>query len=150
MSACLEHTAQRGTHVDVNMHGACSSERGPNGCQHAWSSQLREGPTWTSAHLERTAQRGAHVNVSTLGAHSSERGQHECQHAWSSQLKRGAHMDVNTHAVLSSERWAEDFSFLVATASAQQTGQVQCTDVGWREQLCTFSVNLTLLCKVLI
>lgn len=59
-------------------------------------------------------------------------------------------MDVNTHAALSSERWAEDFSFLVAAASAHQTRQVQCMDVGWREQLCTFSVNLTLLCKVLI
>ena len=65
-------------------------------------------------------------------------------------VRRGAHMDVNTHGALSSEGWMEDFSFLVAAAFAPQTGQVQRMDFGWREQLCTFSVNLTLLCKVLI
>ena len=59
-------------------------------------------------------------------------------------------MDVNIHGALSSEGWMEDFSFLVAAAFAPQTGQVQRMDFGWREQLCTFSVNLTLLCKVLI
>ena len=59
-------------------------------------------------------------------------------------------MDVNMHGALSSEGWMEDFSFLVAAAFAPQTGQVQLMDFGWREQLCTFSVNLTLLCKVLI
>ena len=59
-------------------------------------------------------------------------------------------MDVNMHGALSSERWMEDFSFLAAAAFAPQTGQVQHLDFGWREQLCTFSVNLTLLCKVLI
>ena len=65
-------------------------------------------------------------------------------------VRRGAHMDVNIHGALSSEGWMEDFSFLVAAAFAPQTGQVQRMDFGWREQLCTFSVNLTLLCKVLI
>ena len=84
--------------------------------------------------MEPAARRGAHVDVNTHGAPSSREG----------------HMDVNMHEALSSERWAEDFSFLVAAASAHQTGQVQCMDIGWREQLCTFSENLTLLCKVLI
>ena len=105
------------------------------------------------------------MDVSTHAACSLERGPCGRQHAWSLQfreghtwmstcmepaVRRGAHMDVNMHGALSSEGWMEDFSFLVAAAFAPQTGQVQRMDFGWREQLCTFSVNLTLLCKVLI
>ena len=72
-SARLKHTARRGTHMDVNMRGACSLETGPRGHQHAWSLQFIEGPTWMSTRMELAAQRGAHLDVNTHGAPSSER-----------------------------------------------------------------------------